>query len=108
MRRLVVLLLPLLWIGCGEESTTPERTVPTITAPHSGSTSGRLKVTVRGTAEPDQAVEVFVDAPIEVCESRDPKGLYKKARAGELKGFTGIDDPYEAPGDAEVTIGPES
>ena len=42
-------------------------------------------------------IEVFVDAPLAVCESRDPKGLYKKARAGELKGFTGIDDPYEAP-----------
>jgi adenylylsulfate kinase len=42
-------------------------------------------------------VEVFVDAPLEVCEARDPKGLYKKARAGEIKNFTGIDDPYEAP-----------
>jgi adenylylsulfate kinase len=42
-------------------------------------------------------IEVFVDAPLEVCESRDPKGLYKKARAGELRGFTGIDDPYEPP-----------
>ena len=41
-------------------------------------------------------MEIFVDAPLEVCEARDPKGLYKKARAGELKGFTGIDDPYEA------------
>jgi adenylylsulfate kinase len=41
--------------------------------------------------------EVFIDAPLAVCESRDPKGLYKKARAGELKGMTGIDDPYEAP-----------
>jgi len=41
--------------------------------------------------------EVFVNTPIEVCEARDPKGLYAKARAGELKGFTGIDDPYEAP-----------
>jgi adenylylsulfate kinase len=41
--------------------------------------------------------EILVDAPIEVCEARDPKGLYKKARAGELKGFTGIDDPYEPP-----------
>jgi adenylylsulfate kinase len=47
--------------------------------------------------EPGDFVEVFVDAPIEVCEARDPKGLYKKARAGELKHFTGIDDPYEAP-----------
>ena len=42
-------------------------------------------------------VEVFVDTPIEVCEQRDPKGLYAKARAGELRGFTGVDDPYEPP-----------
>lgn len=42
-------------------------------------------------------IEVFVDAPLDVCESRDPKGLYKKARAGEIKGFTGIDDPYQPP-----------
>ena len=49
-------------------------------------------------------VEVFVDTPIEVCEQRDPKGLYKKARAGELKGFTGIDDPYEAPLSAELVV----
>ncbi|MCA9143896.1 MAG: adenylyl-sulfate kinase [Planctomycetales bacterium] len=49
-------------------------------------------------------IEVFVDAPLEVCESRDPKGLYKKARAGELKGFTGIDDPYEAPEQPELRL----
>jgi len=49
-------------------------------------------------------IEVFVDAPIEVCERRDPKGLYKKARAGEIKGFTGIDDPYEAPLKPELTL----
>lgn len=42
-------------------------------------------------------LEVFVDAPLEVCEARDPRGLYKKARSGELRGFTGVDDPYEAP-----------
>ena len=47
-------------------------------------------------------VEVFVDAPLDVCEQRDVKGLYAKARAGVIKGFTGIDDPYEAPADAEV------
>ena len=47
-------------------------------------------------------VEVFVDAPLEVCEARDVKGLYAKARAGLIKGFTGIDDPYEAPKSAEV------
>ncbi len=49
-------------------------------------------------------IEVFVDAPLEVCESRDPKGLYKKARAGEIKGFTGIDDPYEAPENPELVL----
>ena len=48
--------------------------------------------------------EVFVDTPIEICEQRDPKGLYAKARAGELKNFTGIDSPYEAPEDAEIRI----
>jgi len=49
-------------------------------------------------------VEVFVDTPIEVCERRDPKGLYAKARAGELTGFTGIDDPYEPPLEPELVI----
>src|SRR5438270_3283883 len=49
-------------------------------------------------------VEVYVCTPIETCEQRDPKGLYKKARAGQLKGFTGIDDPYEAPANPEFTI----
>lgn len=49
-------------------------------------------------------VEVFVDTPLEVCASRDPKGLYKKAMAGEIKGFTGIDAPYEAPLAPEVHI----
>ena len=49
-------------------------------------------------------IEVFVDVPLDVAESRDPKGLYKKARAGEIKNFTGIDDPYEAPNHAEVVL----
>src|SRR5262245_9886059 len=49
-------------------------------------------------------VEVFVDTPIDVCEARDAKGLYAKARAGELSGFTGIDDPYEAPEHADLVI----
>ncbi len=49
-------------------------------------------------------VEVFVDTPLSECEQRDPKGLYKKARAGEIKHFTGIDDPYEAPVQPEVHI----
>jgi adenylylsulfate kinase len=49
-------------------------------------------------------IEIFVNTPIATCEQRDPKGLYKKARAGELKGFTGIDDPYEEPLKPELTI----
>ena len=55
----------------------------------------RKMVEERG--RPGDFIEVFVDAPLEVCEARDPKGLYKKARAGELKHFTGVDDPYESP-----------
>ncbi len=49
-------------------------------------------------------IEVFVDVPLEVAEDRDPKGLYKKARAGEIKGFTGIDDPYESPLNPEIVL----
>jgi adenylylsulfate kinase len=49
-------------------------------------------------------IEVFVKTPLATCETRDPKGLYKMARAGQLKGFTGIDDPYEAPTQPELTI----
>lgn len=49
-------------------------------------------------------IEVFVDCSLEVAEERDPKGLYKKARAGEIKNFTGIDDPYEAPVDPEIHL----
>ncbi len=59
---------------------------------------------VRSMLSPGDFIEVFVDAPLEVCEARDPKGLYKKARAGELKGFTGIDDPYEAPEKPELLL----
>ena len=49
-------------------------------------------------------VEIFVDCDLASAENRDPKGLYKKARAGEIKNFTGIDDPYEAPNDAEIHL----
>lgn len=52
-------------------------------------------------------VEVYVDTPIEQCEARDPKGMYAKARAGEITGFTGVDDPYEAPKSPELVIRPE-
>ncbi|CAH8280975.1 unnamed protein product [Arabidopsis lyrata] len=49
-------------------------------------------------------IEVFMDVPLHVCEARDPKGLYKRARAGKIKGFTGVDDPYEPPLDCEIVI----
>lgn len=52
----------------------------------------------------DRFFEIFVDTPIEVCEQRDAKGLYAQARAGKLKGFTGVDDPYEAPESAELVL----
>src|SRR5690606_19109492 len=59
---------------------------------------------VRNRVGSDQFVEVFVDTPLEVCEERDVKGMYAKARRGEIKEFTGIDDPYEAPENPELTL----
>ena len=58
-------------------------------------------IALQGNAE---FIEVFVDAPLQVCEERDPKNLYKKARAGEIREFTGIDAPYEAPADPEIVV----
>jgi adenylylsulfate kinase-like enzyme len=52
----------------------------------------------------DRFLEVFVSTPLEICEARDAKGLYARARRGEIKNFTGIDDPYEPPTAAELTI----
>ena len=59
---------------------------------------------VRQLVNDGEFIEIFVNAPLDVCEERDPKGLYKKARAGEIKNFTGISDPYEAPVNAELTV----
>jgi adenylylsulfate kinase len=59
---------------------------------------------VRELVEPGEFIEVYVKASLQSCEERDPKGLYKKARAGEIKGFTGIDAPYEEPEQAEIVI----
>jgi len=63
---------------------------------------------VRALVPDGQFVEILVDASLETCEARDPKGLYKKARAGEIKGFTGIDDPYEAPEKPELVLDSDS
>jgi sulfate adenylyltransferase len=59
---------------------------------------------VRAMVGADHFVEVFVDTPLEICEQRDAKGMYAKARRGEIKDFTGIDDPYEAPLSPEVRL----
>lgn len=59
---------------------------------------------VRQLTRPGEFIEIFIDTPLSVCEQRDPKGLYKKARAGEIKDFTGIDSPYEAPASPEIHI----
>jgi len=63
---------------------------------------------VRANNKPGEFVEVYVKVSLEAAEKRDPKGLYKKARAGEIKGFTGIDDPYEEPTKAEIVIETET
>jgi len=62
------------------------------------------RVQVRGLVQEGEFIEIFIDAPLEVCEERDPKGLYKKARKGEIANFTGISSPYEAPKNAEIVI----
>ena len=59
---------------------------------------------VRRMFEPNRFVEVFVDTPMSVCEQRDVKGIYQKARRGKIKGFTGVDDPYEPPENAEIVL----
>lgn len=59
---------------------------------------------VRELVEEGEFIEIFVDAPLEVCIERDPKGLYKKAQAGEIKNFTGFDSPYEAPESPELHV----
>ena len=59
---------------------------------------------VRSMTEDGEFIEIYVDTPLEEAERRDVKGLYKKARAGELKNFTGIDSPYEPPADPEITV----
>jgi bifunctional enzyme CysN/CysC len=59
---------------------------------------------VRDLLEADEFIEVFVDTPLEICEARDPKGLYRKARAGEIANFTGVEQEYEAPEAPEVVV----
>ncbi|HYO08491.1 MAG TPA: adenylyl-sulfate kinase, partial [Tepidisphaeraceae bacterium] len=63
---------------------------------------------VRAASKPGEFIEVYVNVSLATAEQRDPKGLYKKARAGQIKGFTGIDDPYEAPEQPEIVIETET
>ena len=74
--------------------------VPVISPYRSGRAAVRASHVERGL----RFLEVFVDTPLEICEERDPKGLYKMARAGEIEEFTGVSDPYEAPTDPDVHI----
>ena len=62
---------------------------------------------VRNMVGTSQFIEVFVDTPLNICEARDVKGMYAKARRGEITGFTGIDDPYESPNDPEIKLNTE-
>lgn len=62
------------------------------------------RIKARSILQPDEFIEVYVKCPLEICEQRDPKGLYKKARNGEIKQFTGIDQPYEEPKNPEIII----
>lgn len=64
----------------------------------------RVRTTLEASGQPGDFIEVFMDTPIEICEQRDPKGLYKKARAGEIPNFTGISDPYEPPVSPEIHL----
>lgn len=68
------------------------------------SPSREMRDLARQIVGPEDFIEIYINAPIEVCEARDVKGLYQKARAGLIKGFTGIDDPYEAPENPELEI----
>lgn len=63
-----------------------------------------VRTIVESSGKPGDFVEVFMDTPLEICEQRDPKGLYKKARAGEIPNFTGISDPYESPDHPELRL----
>jgi len=59
---------------------------------------------VKELVEENEFIEIFIDTPLEICEQRDPKGLYEKARNGDIQNFTGISSPYESPGKAEIHI----
>ncbi len=92
-------------IGCVAEIFCSAGIV-TLTAFVSPYREDRLRVRhyVESTGGPGDFVEVFVDTPLKICEQRDPKGLYKKARSGEISGFTGVDDPYEPPDRPEIVL----
>ncbi len=64
----------------------------------------RDRAFARSLVDTGEFVEVYVKCPVEVCEKRDPKGLYQMARSGKIKGFTGVDDPYEEPENPEVVV----
>ncbi len=78
-------------------------TLTALVSPYAGDRN-RVRRMVERSGRSGDFIEVFVDTPLEVCEARDPKGLYKKARKGEIRHFTGISDPYEAPENPELRL----
>jgi adenylylsulfate kinase len=64
----------------------------------------RVRRQIQQAGQPGDFIEIFVDTPLDLCQARDPKGLYEKVRRGELKNFTGIDSPYEPPVEPEITL----
>ncbi|KAI6699368.1 hypothetical protein NL676_013692 [Syzygium grande] len=73
-------------------------------SPGPGSQSPAVRAEPSSSIRSREIPRVFMDVPLQICEARDPKGLYKLARAGKIKGFTGIDDPYEPPLDCEIVL----
>jgi adenylylsulfate kinase-like enzyme len=61
-----------------------------------------MPIATRDLVEPGEFIEIFLDTPLDVCVARDPKGLYKRVLAGQIKNFTGVDQPYEPPSDPEL------
>ena len=89
--------------GLGLDSTSNKQTSE-FKSECNGATSVTIEETIVIGHNNEDFIEIYISADLSVCEERDPKGLYKKARSGEIKGFTGVDAPYEEPKNAEIEI----
>jgi adenylylsulfate kinase len=93
-------------IGCVAEifCSASIVTLVALVSPYRRDRERARAIVERGGQSKGDFIEVFLDTPLAICEARDPKGLYRQARAGKLKGLTGIDDPYEPPEDPELHL----